>query len=150
MSETIQEVLRERTADNRVGLKHGDRELSWIQHLREASAHAAALLGMADHSRRVHVGTLLGNSPVMLSQMAAAGLGGYVLCGINTTRRGDGLLADIRRSDCQLLVTDAITAAAGRLDLTEIRVVDTDTDEWAVSPAMTSRRSAARLPACTG
>ena len=38
--------------------------------------------------------------------MAAAGLGGYVLCGINTTRRGDGLLADVRRADCQFLLTD--------------------------------------------
>ena len=35
----------------------------------------------------------------MLRAMAAAGLGGYVLCGINNTRRGDGLLADLRRAD---------------------------------------------------
>jgi hypothetical protein len=27
--------------------------------------------------------------------MAAAAFGGYVPCGINTTRRGDGLAADI-------------------------------------------------------
>ena len=39
----------------------------------------------------MHVGALLGNSPAMLRSMAAAALGGYVLCGINTTRRGDGL-----------------------------------------------------------
>ena len=32
---------------------------------------------------------LLGNTPEMLRAMAAAGLGGYVLCGINTTRRGE-------------------------------------------------------------
>ena len=55
----------------------------------------------------MHVGVLLGNSPEFLSQMAAAGLGGYVLCGINTTRRGDALAADIRRADCQIVVTDA-------------------------------------------
>ena len=42
----------------------------------------------------------------MLRSMAAAALGGYVLCGINTTRRGAGLLADIRRSDCQLLLVN--------------------------------------------
>ena len=43
----------------------------------------------------------------MLRAMAAAALGGYVLCGLNTTRRGDGLLSDLRRSDCQLLLVDA-------------------------------------------
>jgi fatty-acyl-CoA synthase len=150
VSETIQDVLRGRTADHRVGLKHGDRELSWIQHLREASAHAAALLGLADHSRPVHVGTLLSNSPVMLSQMAAAGLGGYVLCGINTMRRGDGLLADIRRCDCQILVTDADhRPLLDGLDLTGIQVVHTDTDEWAdlidAAPALTPYRQVSPL-----
>ena len=50
---------------------------------------------------------LLGNTPDMLRSMAAAGLGGYVLCGINTTRRGDGLAADVRRAECQVLLTDA-------------------------------------------
>lgn len=43
----------------------------------------------------------------MLAQLAAAGLGGYVLCGLNTTRRGDALAADVRRADCQIVVTDA-------------------------------------------
>ena len=43
----------------------------------------------------------------MLTAMAAAALGGYVLCGINNTRRGDGLARDIARVDCQLLITDA-------------------------------------------
>jgi fatty-acyl-CoA synthase len=62
---------------------------------------------MAVPSRPMHVGALLGNSPAMLRSMAAAALGGYVLCGINTTRRGDGLAADIRRSDCQLVLADA-------------------------------------------
>ncbi len=42
----------------------------------------------------------------MLRSMAAAALGGYVLCGINATRRGDGLAADIRRVDCQLVLAD--------------------------------------------
>ena len=54
----------------------------------------------------MHVGALLGNSPAMLRSMAAAALGGYVLCGINTTRRGDGLATDIRRADCQLVLAD--------------------------------------------
>jgi undecaprenyl pyrophosphate phosphatase UppP len=43
----------------------------------------------------MHVGVLLGNTAEFLHQMAAAGLGGYLLCGINTTRRGAALAADI-------------------------------------------------------
>ncbi len=68
----------------------------------------------------------------MLRSMAAAGLGGYVLCGINTTRRGDGLVADVRRAECQLLVTDAehLPLLDG-LDLSEVRVLDTSSEEWA-------------------
>ena len=65
-----------------------------------------ALIAIADPGQPMHVGALLGNSPAMLRSMAAAALGGYVLCGINTTRRGDGLAADIRRVDCQLVLAD--------------------------------------------
>ena len=73
----------------------------------DASARAAALLALADHDRPMHVGVLMGNTPEFLNQMAAAGLGGYVLAGINTTRRGEALASDIRRADCQIVVTDA-------------------------------------------
>ena len=68
---------------------------------------AAALIAAADPQRPLHVGVLMGNTPDMLTALAAAGLGGYVLCGINTTRRGDGLARDITRVDCQIVLTDA-------------------------------------------
>ena len=75
----------------------------------------------------MHVGALLGNTPAMLRSMAAAALGGYVLCGINTTRRGDGLAADIRRSDCQLVLADAEhMPLLDGLDLGGAPVVDVD------------------------
>src|SRR5882724_4646481 len=106
-SETIQQLLRERATSDAIAVKHGDRQWTWREHMRDASARAAALLKLVDHNRPVHVGVLLGNTPEFLNQMAAAGLGGYVLCGLNTTRRGDALAADIRRSDCQVVVTDA-------------------------------------------
>ncbi len=107
MAETVQQLLRERLADDTSAVLHDDRTWTWREHLAEASAEAAALIALADPDRPLHVGTLLGNTPDMLRSMAAAGLGGYVLCGINTTRRGDGLLADVRRAECQILVTDA-------------------------------------------
>ncbi|MGY2703493.1 fatty-acid--CoA ligase FadD1 [Nocardioides sp. HB32] len=131
MAETIQQLLRERAGDDGVAVRYGDRSWTWREHLAEASAVASALLGLADPDRPVHVGTLLGNTPDMLVMMAAGGLGGFTLCGINTTRRGDGLLQDLRRAECQILVTDAEhRALLDGLDLAGVRVLDTSTQEW--------------------
>jgi fatty-acyl-CoA synthase len=111
--------------DDTTAIAHGERAWTWREHLAEAAAEASALIGIADTGRPLHVGALLGNSPAMLRSMAAAGLGGYVLCGINTTRRGTGLLADIRRSDCQLLLVDSDhRALLDGLDLPDVIVID--------------------------
>jgi fatty-acyl-CoA synthase len=68
----------------------------------------------------------------MLTAMAAAGLGGYVLCGINTTRRGEALAGDIARADCQILLTDqAHCGLLDGLDLSGVRVFDVDSVQWA-------------------
>ncbi|KBZ61880.1 hypothetical protein K875_02799 [Mycobacterium [tuberculosis] TKK-01-0051] len=123
--ETVQQLLRQRRDDDSPALAHGEATWTWRQHLAEAEAEAAALIELADPARPLHVGAALGNSPAMLRAMAAAALGGYVLCGLNTTRRGAGLLADIRRSDCQLLLVDPdhLELLEG-LDLNGIQVLD--------------------------
>ena len=132
MAENIQQLLRERVEDDSTALVHGDRSWTWREHLAEASAEASALVAALDPQRPAHVGTLLDNGPQMLRAMAGAGLGGYVLCGINTTRRGESLAADVRRADCQVLLTDEahLPLLAG-LDLGGARVVDVDSPEWA-------------------
>ena len=104
--ETVQQLLRQRRHDDTPAVAYADRIWTWREHLAEAEAEAAAMIALADPARPLHVGALLTNSPAMLRAMAAAALGGYVLCGINTTRRGAGLLNDIRRSDCQMLLVD--------------------------------------------
>ncbi len=104
--ETVQELLRRRMSEESVAVTYGGRTWTWREHLAEAAAEASVLISLADRTRPLHVGALLTNSPAMLRSMAAAALGGYVLCGINTTRRGAGLLADIRRAECQLLLVD--------------------------------------------
>ncbi len=77
------------------------------------------------------MGVLLDNTPDMLTAMAAAGLGGYVLCGINNTRRGDALARDIGRADCQILVTDDHhLALLDGVDLTGVRVLVVGSPEW--------------------
>jgi len=132
MADTVQQQLRERLDDDGPAVKFGDRVWTWREHLDEASRHAAALIALADPERPLHVGTLLGNTPQMLTAMAAAGLGGYVLAGINNTRRGAELVRDITRADCQILLTDA--AHCGLLEglrLPGVRVLDVDSVQWA-------------------
>ena len=139
MADNVQQLLRELAvgehADKvavRAATPGGELVLSWREHLTEAATEAAVLISLTDAERPAHVGVLLGNSPAMLRSMAAAALGGYVLCGINTTRRGDALLADVRRSDCQLLlVDDEHRPLLDGLDLTGVRVLDATSSEWA-------------------
>jgi fatty-acyl-CoA synthase len=131
VADTVQQLLRARSGDSTPAVKYGDRVWSWREHLSDASAAAAALVGIADPNRPLHVGALLGNTPDMLTAMAAAALGGYVLCGINDTRRGAALAKDIVRADCQILLTDpAHRALLDDLELPGVRVVDVSTDEW--------------------
>lgn len=129
--DTMQALLRKRLSDSAVAVKHGDLQWSWSEYLGKSAARAAVLLGAADPQRPMHIGALLGNTPEMLAQMAAAALGGYVLCGLNTTRRGAALAADIRRADCQFVVTDAEhRPLLDGLDLEGTPIFDTSTPQW--------------------
>ena len=132
MAETLQQLLRERADDDSVGLKYGDRAWTWREHLADAASDASALIAAADPERPLHVGVLLGNTPDMLRALAAAGLGGFVLCGINTTRRGAALARDIQRVDTQiLLVNREHRQLIDGLDLGDVRVIDVSSAEWA-------------------
>ena len=132
MIDTLQALLRTRMDDDAVAVLSPDRTWTWREHLAEAAAEASALIGLADPDRPLHVGALLTNSPAYVRSMAAAALGGYVLCGINTIRRGEGLLADVRRSDCQLLLVDAEHAPRlDGLDLSGVTVLDVSGGEYA-------------------
>src|SRR6516162_11866934 len=130
--DTIQALLRKRLSDPAVAVKHGNLQWSWSRYLAEATPRAAALIAAADPQRPLHIGALLGNTPEMLAQIAAAGLGGYVLCGLNTTRRGEALAADIRRADCQFVVTDSEhRPLLNGLDLGATQILDTSSPRWA-------------------
>ncbi|MGY4712747.1 fatty-acid--CoA ligase FadD1 [Mycolicibacterium sp. CBM1] len=131
MADTVQQLLRERCTDPAPAVMFGERVWTWREHLDEAARQAAALIALADRDRPLHVGALLGNTPAMLTAMAAAGLGGYVLCGVNNTRRGDALARDIVKADCQLLLVDtAHRALLDGLDLPGVEVLDMDSDDW--------------------
>lgn len=147
MAETLQQLLRERAEHDAIALKYGDRTWTYREYIAEAKAQAAALIDAADPDRPLHVGVLLGNTPDMLTALAAAGLGGYVVCGINTTRRGEALALDIRKVNCQFLITDVEhRPLLDGLDLPGVTVLDTSsaerTDLLAGAPDLVPHREA--------
>jgi fatty-acyl-CoA synthase len=145
VADTLQQLLRQRADEDTVAVKYGDLTWTWREHIAGATAQAAALIAMADSNRPLHVGVLLGNTPDMLTALAAAALGGYVLCGINTTRRGEALARDVARVDCQVLITDAEhRRLLHDVDLPGVTVLDTSSAQWsqmlAGAPPLTRRR----------
>ncbi|OBB37782.1 fatty-acid--CoA ligase FadD1 [Mycobacterium sp. 852002-51961_SCH5331710] len=131
MADTLQQLLNERADRDAVAIRHGDRTWTYRQYVDEAKTQATALIAAADPDRPLHVGVLLGNTPDMLIALAAAGLGGYVVCGINTTRRGEALARDVIKVDCQFLITDAEhRSLLDGLDLPGVTVFDTSSTGW--------------------
>ncbi|WP_441963585.1 fatty-acid--CoA ligase FadD1 [Mycolicibacterium houstonense] len=131
MAETLQQLLHEREGGDTVAVKYGDDSWTWREHIAEAKAQAATLIGMADPDRPLHVGTLLGNTPEMLTALAAAALGGYVLCGINNTRRGEALARDIARVECQIVLVDSRhRELLDGLELPGVSVIDVSDTGW--------------------
>jgi len=132
MADTLQQLLGERADRDTVAIRYGDRTWTYREYLDDAKQQAAALIAAADPDRPLHVGVLLGNTPDMLTALAAAGLGGYVVCGINNTRRGPALARDILKVDCQYLITDAEhRPLLEGLDLPGVTVFDTSQPAWA-------------------
>ena len=87
------------------GIRNDERAWTWAEVVTESAARAALLRhdGLAGR----HVGVLLDNVPEYVFLLGGAALPGAALVGINPTRRGDELAADIRHTDCRCLVTDA-------------------------------------------
>jgi fatty-acyl-CoA synthase len=128
---TIRDLLLARAEQDTPAVLTHDRTWTWRELVADASSRAAAVARLLDPQRPPHVGLLMDNTPEMLLGLAAAGLGGHVAVGLNSTRRGEALLADLHRADVQLLLTDATqNHLIEGLDLTGIQMIDTD--EWNV------------------
>jgi len=129
---TVARMLAERADDDHPGLLAGDGRWTW----REAVAEGAARGVLAGELRQegpFHVGVLLPNVPEYHFWLIGAALAGATVVGINPTRRGEALAADVRATDCQLIVTDA--EGAGLLDGLDLgvgpdRVVVTDATDY--------------------
>jgi fatty-acyl-CoA synthase len=104
---TVAELLLNRADDDSTGLRYGDASWTWRQVVEESAAWAM-WLGRKRRDGPFHVGVLLENVPQYLFLLGAAALSGATVVGVNPTRRGSELAADIRHTDCQILVTDSV------------------------------------------
>ena len=126
---------------------------TWRQALAEGAARGALARSLIGDGQP-HIGVLLPNSPEYLFWLNGAALASAAIVGINPTRRGEALAADVRATDCSVIVTDDDGAAllAGLdlgVDADKVLVVGSDryralVDEYADSP------SAAELVARSG
>lgn len=114
------------------GVHHGERRLSWRDHLAASTTRGTALRSLLDDDRPPHVGVLMENTLEFSVLLGSAALGAFVMVGLNTTRRGEALAADIARADCQVVLTHSATRhLLDDVPLPGVRVVDADTQEWA-------------------
>jgi fatty-acyl-CoA synthase len=107
---TVATMLAARADDDRTGVMDGSGRWTWREAVREGATRGAltrSLIGTA----KPHVGVLLPNGAEYLFWLNGAALAGAAIVGINPTRRGDALAADVRATDCAMIVTDAEGAA---------------------------------------
>lgn len=129
---TIAGLLLARAGDDNTALLFEDQRWSWRELVREAAARSAMLQELRPAGRPWHVGVLLENTPEYIFLIAGAALCGATVVGINPTRRGAGLAADIRGTDCAVIVTDqAYGELLDGLDHGAPRVLDAGLGEYA-------------------
>ncbi|RFU20554.1 AMP-binding protein [Geodermatophilus marinus] len=102
---TVAGLLLDRARDTRTGLRTRERTWTWDEVVRESAARADLLRSLRTDGP-FHVGVLLDNVPEYLFWLGGAALAGASVVGINSTRRGEYLEAEVRHTDCQLVVTD--------------------------------------------
>ena len=102
---TVADLLLARADDDHPALVFEGTTWTWAEVVDEARRRAA-MLAAARVDGPFHIGVLLDNVPEYLFLLAAAGLSGATVVGVNPTRRGEHLAGDIRHTDCQLVITD--------------------------------------------
>ena len=102
---TIDQLIRDRAGDSRVGLAYSDRTWTHDEVVRAQAERSAILLAMR-RPGPFHVALLMDNVPEYVFWMGAAALAGAVVVGGNPTHRGDELARDLSHTECQLLVTN--------------------------------------------
>lgn len=128
---TIREYLLSQRGSGAPALQTRERSWSWSELLLELARRCHALQDLMDADRPPHVGLLMDNSAEMAMVIMSAGMGTHVAVGLNTTRRGAGLRADILKADCQtIIVGPAQAELLEGLDLGDIKVLPSDSPAW--------------------
>jgi fatty-acyl-CoA synthase len=125
---TVRDLLLAQADSNRPGLRFEDLTWTWREVVAESATRSAVFTDLLDASRPPHVAVLLDNVPEFAFAIGGAALGGQVIVGLNSTRRGNALAGDIARTDCQVVLTDA-----NHRDLLpdlDIPVHEIDSPEW--------------------
>jgi fatty-acyl-CoA synthase len=107
---TVAAMVAARAEDDRPGVVDAGGTWTWRQAVAEGATRGALARSLAGHDTP-HVGVLLPNGPEYLFWLNGAALAGAAIVGVNPTRRGEALAADIRSTDCDLMVTDDEGAA---------------------------------------
>jgi fatty-acyl-CoA synthase len=103
---TIAELITARANDSSPALLFEDETWSYAEVAQQAATRATWLATLPGIDPP-HIGVLLDNLPEFVLWLAAAALSRSVIVGINSTHRGQELAADIRTTDCRMIVTDA-------------------------------------------
>jgi fatty-acyl-CoA synthase len=131
-------LVAARAADDRAAVLDASGSWTWRQAVAEGAARGALARSLhradaAPGDLPFHIGVLLPNGPEYLFWLNGAALAGAAIVGINPTRRGAALAADIRATDCGLIVTDGEGATLVRdldLGLAPDRVLVTGTERY--------------------
>jgi fatty-acyl-CoA synthase len=107
---TVAAMVAARANDARPGVMDAGGSWTWREAVEEGAARAALARSIMGNALP-HVGVLLPNGPEYLFWLNGAALAGAAIVGINPTRRSEALAADIRATDCALIVTDDEGAA---------------------------------------
>ncbi|GLB63548.1 putative fatty-acid-CoA ligase FadD [Dietzia sp. NCCP-2495] len=146
---TFADILARRRGDTRPGLLFEDQSFTWDEVVREAEKRAVVLRDLRREGRPFHVGLLLENVPDYIFLIGAGALAGATIVGINPTRRGAELAADIRSVDVDLIITDS--AQAELLDGLDTgvdadRVLTIDSLRWAEALEAAGEMELPRIP----
>ena len=107
---TVAAMVAARAKDDRTGVMDASGHWTWREAVGEGAARGALARSLFGGGAP-HIGVLLPNGPEYLFWLNGAALAGAAIVGINPTRRGEALAADVRATDCALIVTDAEGAA---------------------------------------
>ena len=109
---TVAAMLAARAEDDRTGVMDAGGRWTWREAVREGATRGALARSLFDAGAgKPHIGVLLPNGPEYLFWLNGAALAARPSSGSTRRGAGEALAADVRATDCAVIVTDADGAA---------------------------------------